>query len=166
MPSGRRGVGAFSSAAGGLAPPLDANCSIATRTDYVYRSTTGPDLKPLPAAGAVPADAAIVAVNGKRIPYVVRIETATVNRAIYQIAMLHTASDPAPDFTVRSPGWNGRLISYAEHGDWNGDDYLSDVQFPKRITLKRGTSTLADLTLTKINTYNPYVVMTVPEGQR
>lgn len=55
-------------------------------------------------------------------------------------------------------------ISYAEHGDWNGDDYLSDVQFPKRITQKRGSGTVVDLTVTKTNTYNPYVIMPVPPG--
>jgi len=96
---------------GTLGRPLDANCSIATRIDYVYRATTGPDLKPLPAPTAVPADAAMVTVNGTQVPYIVRIETGTVNRAIYQIAMLHNpASDPAPDVRTRSGGWNGRLI--------------------------------------------------------
>ena len=54
--------------------------------------------------------------------------------------------------------------TYAEYGDWNGDDYLSDVQFPKRITRKRGIATVLDLTLIKTNTYNPYVVMPVPAG--
>ena len=55
-------------------------------------------------------------------------------------------------------------ITYAEHGDWNGDDYLSDVQFPKRIVQKRGAATVADLTVEKTNTYNPYVIMPVPPG--
>jgi hypothetical protein len=55
-------------------------------------------------------------------------------------------------------------VTYAEHGDWNGDDYLSDVQFPKRITYKRGGNTVLDLTIQKTNTYNPYVVMPVPAG--
>ena len=55
-------------------------------------------------------------------------------------------------------------ITYAAHGDWNGDDYLSDVQFPKRITQKRGGNTALDLTIQKTNTYNPYVVMPVPSG--
>lgn len=53
-------------------------------------------------------------------------------------------------------------ITYAEHGDWNGDDYLSDVQFPKRITQTRGGATVLDLTVVKTNTYNPYVIMPVP----
>ena len=57
-------------------------------------------------------------------------------------------------------------ISYADYGDWNGDDYLSDVQFPKRIVQKRGNATVLDLTVTKTNTYNPYVVMPVPPGMK
>jgi hypothetical protein len=55
-------------------------------------------------------------------------------------------------------------ITYTEHGDWNGEDYLSDVQFPKRIVQKRGAATVADLTIEKTNTYNPYVIMPVPPG--
>jgi hypothetical protein len=55
------------------------------------------------------------------------------------------------------------VTTYAEYGDWNGADYLSDVMFPKRIVQKRGNTTIADLTITKTNTYNPYVIMPVPE---
>ena len=39
------------------------------------------------------------------------METGTINRAIYQIAMLHDpARDATPDFMTRPAGWNGRLI--------------------------------------------------------
>jgi hypothetical protein len=96
---------------GTLGQPLDANCSVATRVDYVYRAAGGRDLKPLTDTKTVPGDVAVVFANGRQVPYVVRIETGTINRAIYQIAMLHDpATDPAPDFAVRSPGWNGKLI--------------------------------------------------------
>lgn len=95
---------------GTLGRALDGSCSIATRVDYVYR-TTATDLKTLANPASAPADAATVALNGGQVPYIVRIETGTVNRAIYQIAMLHNpAADPTPDFAVRSPGWNGKLI--------------------------------------------------------
>jgi hypothetical protein len=56
--------------------------------------------------------------------------------------------------------------TYAEYGDWNGADYLSDVLFPKRITQRRGGVTLLDLTVSKTNTYNPYVIMPVPANVR
>ncbi len=54
--------------------------------------------------------------------------------------------------------------SYSEYGDWNGDDYLSDVMFPRHIVEKVGGVTVLDLTVSKTNTYNPYVVMPVPDN--
>jgi hypothetical protein len=106
------GTERFKLASGGtLGKPLDANCSIATRVDYVYKATTGNDLKGLADPKAVPADAAMVTVNGKQVPYIVRIETGTINRALYQIALLHNPSaEPTLDFATRSSGWNGKLI--------------------------------------------------------
>lgn len=94
-----------------LGEPLDARCSIATRVDYYYRTPGVGPLKPL--AGATPPSDAeqLVTRTGARVPYVIRIETGTINRAIYQIAMLH---DPSSGTTLdpwhRSPGWNGRLV--------------------------------------------------------
>ena len=106
------GTERFKLASGGtLGKPIDANCSIATRVDYVYKATTGNDLKGLADPKTVPADAVMVTVNGKQVPYIVRIETGTVNRAIYQIAMLHSPSaEPTLDFATRSSGWNGKLV--------------------------------------------------------
>src|SRR5882672_11239490 len=56
------------------------------------------------------------------------------------------------------------VTTYEEYGDWNGADYLSDVMFPKHIVEKRGGMTITDLTITKTNTYNPYVIMPIPEN--
>jgi len=56
------------------------------------------------------------------------------------------------------------VTTYEDYGDWNGADYLSDVMFPRHIIQKRGTTTIADLTVTKTNTYNPYVIMPVPDS--
>ncbi|MGE3840881.1 MAG: DUF6351 family protein [Vicinamibacterales bacterium] len=103
----------FKLVAGGTAgPSLDANCSIATRIDYVYKSTAGGDLKPLTDPRSLPSDVATTTTSlGARVPYVVRVETGTINRAIYEMAMLHNpASEPTPDPFTRSAGWNGRLI--------------------------------------------------------
>jgi hypothetical protein len=56
------------------------------------------------------------------------------------------------------------VTTYEEYGDWNGADYLSDVMFPKHIVQKRGAMTVTDLTVTKTNTYNPYVILPVPDS--
>jgi hypothetical protein len=52
--------------------------------------------------------------------------------------------------------------TFGKHGDWNERDYKSDVQFPQRIVQKVNGTTVLDLTVTKTNTYNPYVVVPVP----
>jgi hypothetical protein len=96
---------------GTLGLPLDANCSIATRVDYVYQSTNG-SLKPLSNPMVRPADLAqTTTTRGNTVPYIVRVETGTINRAIYQISMLHDpVSEPTPDRFTRPAGWNERLV--------------------------------------------------------
>ena len=82
----------------GLGKPLDKDCSAAERTDYFYRSTDG-KFKPLKDRAERPADLANTrTIDGATVPYVVRVESGTVNRSIYRIAML---DDPK--------GWNHRL---------------------------------------------------------
>ncbi len=96
---------------GNLGPPLDADCSIATRVDYAYRSTAG-TLKPLPDPTVRPADLArTTTTQGNTVNYIVRVETGTINRAIYQIAILHDpVAGPLADPWTSSASWNGRLL--------------------------------------------------------
>ncbi len=111
-----------------LGAPLDPNdCSIATRVDYVYRTTatTGTAFKPLASRTApLPADVARTTTNeGRSVPYVVRIETGTANRAIYQTSVLHDPTTEAtPTFNRAPAGWNGRLI-YTFGGGCTGGWY-------------------------------------------
>ena len=103
-----------------LGKPLDEHCSIQTRVDYYYKSTAGGPLKPLQVRVKpdttydvvnMPADVShTTTLTGATVPFLVRIETGTINRAIYQVSMLHNPADPQPSFATRSAGWNGRLI--------------------------------------------------------
>jgi hypothetical protein len=107
----------------GLGPPLDVDCSILTRVDYLYRSRTDGALKPLPSTSVVPADMAVTTTStGKVVNFIVRLETGTVNRAIYEIAFLHDpiADKSAPGLHHRSVGWNGRLVFTFGGGCTNG----------------------------------------------
>jgi hypothetical protein len=101
----------FELAAGGtLGPPLDEYCSAEPRVDYVYRTGAG-RIAPLPATNGLPDDVSYTTtMDGRRVPFVVRIETGTANRAIYEIAMLHDPREASPDPWNRSAGWNGKLI--------------------------------------------------------
>ena len=58
------------------------------------------------------------------------------------------------------------VITYSDYGDWNASDYKSDALMPKRMVHERNGVRVADLTLTQTQTYNPYVVMPVPETLR
>ena len=99
-----------------LGAPLDANCSVTTRVDYVYMSTAGGAFKPMPSTAVLPADVAMTTTTkGVTVPFVVRVETGTINRGIYQNAILHDPTkEVAPNWYTPPKGWNKRLI--AVHG--------------------------------------------------
>jgi hypothetical protein len=109
----------------GLGDPLDENCSATAKVEYFYRSTLPPppvaSLQPLAErahfkpltdlSGPPPTDLAQATTSdGKTVPYIVRVESGTINRAIYRIAIL---DDPARNNAASwSPGegWNRRLM--------------------------------------------------------
>ena len=105
-----------------LGVPLDDACSIERRIDYAYRSIEDGELRPLADPATPPADlATTTTLTGAIVPYIVRVETGTINRAVYQISMLHapgTDAEPSP-WTV-PPGWNGRLVYVFGGGCVNG----------------------------------------------
>ena len=100
-----------------LGPPLDAHCSARSVVQHVYRPTSDPKLfKPLPGGAALPPDVAkTTTTHGRTVNFIVRVETGTMNRGIYQNAILHDPTlDPAPSPATPPRGWNRRLI--AQHG--------------------------------------------------
>lgn len=118
----------------GLGPPLDSNCSAAPESEYFYRASDN-TFKPLAnPSGPRPADMVnTTTIDGTSVPYIVRVESGTINRSIYRIAILDApveiALHPPPSgrafrtlvalvdrkpddepFGWRpGPGWNGRL---------------------------------------------------------
>jgi hypothetical protein len=104
-----------------LGPALDADCSIATRIDYFYRTTASTWAR-LTDLTTHPADLATTTTNeGKTVPFIIRMETGTANRSIYQTTMLHDpANEEAPSFARKPAGWNGRLIFTFGGGCING----------------------------------------------
>ena len=88
----------------GLGPAIDDKCSVATRVTYFYKSTASAAaaggenpgasaFKPLADPAGRPADLAMLTLkDGRTVPYVVRVESGTINRAIYRIAMLDDRS--------------------------------------------------------------------------
>ena len=63
--------------------------------------------------------AEITNLQGESIPYIVRVETGTVNRAVYEIAMLHDPDEGDVDPWNPSSRWNGKLV-YTHGGGCRG----------------------------------------------
>ena len=107
-----------STEASGLGPPTDANCSAPRKIWHFYRSTDN-SFKPLSDVhGPRPADVAMTTTtDGTVVPYVVRVDSGTINRAIYQIAML---ADPE--------GWNRKFV--VSFGGSSGTQYIQGVMAP------------------------------------
>ncbi|MGY1845712.1 DUF6351 family protein [Modestobacter sp. SYSU DS0875] len=91
--------------------PVDEDCHVAAPTvTYRYRTTAGA-FATYPTDGSVPADlATTTTTEGHQIPYVVRVERGTLNRAVYETAVLHQPATPAPDPWTDTAGWNGKLV--------------------------------------------------------
>lgn len=106
---------------------VDAQCNIATEYKLFYRTTTAgcsnalPDPSP-PAppptdncfkpytVGSTPPDlATTTTTTGLTVPYIVRVERGTLNRGIFDIAVLF---DPARPWTALAPQpqWNGKVV--------------------------------------------------------
>ena len=102
----------------GFGPALDKDCSAATRVDYLYLPKGGTALKLLPNPKSLPADVAqTTTITGARVNFIVRLETGTIDRGIYQSAILFDpASDSAPAWNNAPKGWNHRLIAIDGHG--------------------------------------------------
>ena len=95
-----------------LTPTGDDKCSVVKRVDYYYRNSAGGNTRFVPESiTEYPANMSYLTINGKRVPYVVRLESGTINRGLYQSAILHDVlNEPPPSPTSRPAGWTGGLI--------------------------------------------------------
>jgi Tannase-like family of unknown function (DUF6351)/Tannase and feruloyl esterase len=96
----------------------DADCSAPTKITYIYMPVNGTAFVPLPSTTSLPSDVSTTTTTtGATVKFVVRVETSTVDRGIYQSAVLHDPTvDPAPSPFSPPAGWNKRLIAIEGFG--------------------------------------------------
>jgi Tannase-like family of unknown function (DUF6351) len=99
-------------------PVIDPNCSAPTRITYLYMPAGGNAFVALPSTTVLPANVAMTTTStGETVRFIVRVETSTINRGIYQSAILHDpTADPAPGVFSPPRGWNRRLIAVEGYG--------------------------------------------------
>jgi uncharacterized tannase-like protein DUF6351 len=107
----------------------DDQCNIASETKLYYRTTTAgctlslPDpspptappangcFKPFDPTATAPADLAMTTTDaGVTLPYIVRVERGTLDRGIYDIAVLFDPTQPAWTPTAPQTAWNHKLL--------------------------------------------------------
>lgn len=103
-----------------------ADCSIDTRVDYFYLATDG-RFRIYDAANP-PEDLVQFPVGETLVPFVVRVETGTINRFVYNIAMLAPFPESlARPSTLNNSAWNQKAIYYLGGGvgigHWQGEAF-------------------------------------------
>src|SRR5215831_13425227 len=117
-----------SNASGLTTLAVDAQCNIATEYKLFYRTTNTPCSSALPypsppapppvnncfkpyTVGTTPPDlATTTTTNGLTVPYIVRVERGTLNRGIYDIAVLFDPNNPTWTALSPQPQWNGKVL--------------------------------------------------------
>ena len=125
------------------------------------------------AARAAGARASVATAGGMTVlsfPLPAPADDVTVSAAIRKDASLAIPDEAALTSLVGTyivrVATTGAVVTettYSEYGDWNWNDYQADIMLPRRMVRKQGDTTL-ELQTTNTNTYNPYVVMPVPEN--
>jgi hypothetical protein len=120
-------------------PALDAQCNIAAEVKLYYRTTNAPCSFALPdptpsvgvnattppspstppanacckpyTPGVTPPDLATTTTDaGLTVPYIVRVERGTMNRGIYDIAVLFDPTRPWASGAAQQAQWNGKIL--------------------------------------------------------
>lgn len=95
----------------GLPATADETCSAPSKITYFYRSSATNTFKPFDTAAARPTDlATTTTAEGNTVPYIVRQEHGTIDRAVYVVNILHDPSTPLPTPIGKTPAYNGRLV--------------------------------------------------------
>ncbi|MFI5075582.1 MAG: DUF6351 family protein, partial [Actinomycetales bacterium] len=98
-------------AAAGLGAPTDRQCNAPTTVAYYYKSSNPAKLGfTVYDPAQPPTDVAVTTTDrGLTMPFIVRVETGTQDRGIYQVLVL---ADPTRPWSPWSPqaGWNHKLL--------------------------------------------------------
>ncbi|MBN8753714.1 MULTISPECIES: DUF6351 family protein [Variovorax] len=147
-------------AASGLGAATDADCSAATTFDWFYFTPAGVRKALADPLGPRPGDlATTTTLEGRTVPFIVRVESGTINRSIYRIAVL---DDPAEPGRWNPKGWNGRIVlrfGESTAAQYNqGVNTLNDVFKPDSIdvqnieALRKGYAyVMSTLNINKVN---------------
>ena len=101
---------ACTTAGNGLGAATDPQCDAPTRYSYMYMPTNAAlGFQPYDPAKPPAGIASTTTDQGKRVPYVVRVEEGTQDRGIYEVAVLFNPKRPWTAWTPQR-AWNHKLV--------------------------------------------------------
>ena len=114
-----------------LGASQDTDCSAAPKINFVYLSSESNKLVLLKNPHELPYDVAkTVTSTGNTVNFIVRVETATVNRGIYQSAVLYDPTEEAEPSPFLPPkAWN-RVLLVVHGGGCAGGWYIQGASRP------------------------------------
>src|SRR5207302_6536453 len=113
-------------AASGMGPPTNPDCDAPTQFHWYARSAvTGQFTQLSDPYAAYPPDTASTTVDGRSVPFVVRIESSIVNRSITRIAVLDDPHGRGPQKPFAPSEWSSRLLYV--FGEYCGTGYHQGV---------------------------------------
>ncbi len=107
----------------GLGPALDEDCSARPKVQWFYRSSEDQGFRELADPYApYPSDVVRTQTDdGRAVPFVVRVESRTINRGIARMAVLDDPAGRGPDAPFTADLWGGRV--YYAFGESCGVGY-------------------------------------------
>jgi hypothetical protein len=114
----------------GLGAALDADCSAAQQVTWWYRASDGTFKALTDPTGPRPADLVnTTTIDNVTVPYIVRVDSGTINRGVYRIAVLDDPSQTAQPWKPGT-GWNQRLVvSFGCCGSANYNQGQTRIQY-------------------------------------
>jgi len=85
----------------------------------------------------------LVTIGGTPVPYIVRVERGTINRGIYDIAVLFDPTKPAWTATAQQPQWTGKVVySYGASTGQPRLQFRTEQNWADDTALSRGFMTV------------------------
>jgi hypothetical protein len=144
----------------GLGMPLDANCSATTQVAWYYRTTTNTFQPLADPTGPRPLNLANTTTNtGATVPYIVRVESGTINRGVYRLAVLDNPQPGNAGTWKPGAGWNRKVVVQFDGGGgarYNQGEHPIQTVLSDR-ELSRGFALVNSTELFNAQHANPYV---------
>ncbi len=140
--------------ANGLGAPVDAQCNAPTKVEFFYQPQGGGALQPYDPANPPGNVATTTTDEGETVPFIVRRERGTMDRGIYDVAVLFDPDEPWQPWEPQG-GWNGKVVTdefrlarrswlAAQATELEGDRWIcisNWCRFPSRTSTARRPST-------------------------